>query len=113
MDAARELRELRRIEHWLTVDDPELAATLTSHGARPRTSHRRWPRLAVDGLGVVCVVVGVLTGLFTFLFLGVLVLMTGACLHLTCRTPKRDAARCLCGLCRANSSALREKRAES
>jgi Protein of unknown function (DUF3040) len=89
MDAARELRELRRIEHWLTVDDPDLAATLTAHGAKPRTANRRWTRLAVDILGAACVIIGALAGLFTFVFLGVLALMTGACLHATCRRRRR------------------------
>ncbi|MEV6715347.1 DUF3040 domain-containing protein [Lentzea sp. NPDC051208] len=84
MDAARELRELRRIERWLTVNDPELAAALSAHGAEPRTANGRWTRLAVDVLGAVCVIIGALTGLFMFVFVGVLVLMTGACLHATC-----------------------------
>ncbi|HUQ59468.1 DUF3040 domain-containing protein [Lentzea sp.] len=85
MDAARELRELRRIERWLTVNDPELAAMLSAHGAEPRTANRRGTRLAVDVLGAACVIIGALTGLFVLVFTGVLVLMAGACLHTMCR----------------------------
>lgn len=85
MDAVRELRELRRIERWFTVNDPELAAALAAHGAKPRTANRRWTRLAVDVLGAACVTIGALTGLFMFVFVGVLVSMIGACLHATCR----------------------------
>jgi hypothetical protein len=85
VDAARELRELRRIERWFTVNDPELAAALSALGAKPRTANRRWTRLAVDAVGAACVIIGALTGLFMFVFLGVLMLMTGACLHATCR----------------------------
>ncbi|MGW4213522.1 DUF3040 domain-containing protein [Lentzea sp. NPDC004789] len=83
MDPARELRELRRIEHRLTVEDPDLAATLSAHGSTPRTANRRWARFAVDALGAACVIIGVLTGLLTFVFVGVVVLMVGACLHVT------------------------------
>jgi uncharacterized BrkB/YihY/UPF0761 family membrane protein len=38
------------------------------------------------------VIIGALTGLFLFVFVGVLVLMTGACLHATCR-PRRHQVR--------------------
>ena len=89
MDAGRERRELRRIERWLTVNDPELASMLSGNGARQRTANRRSTRFAVDALGAACVVIGVLTGLFALIFTGVLVLMTGACLHTTCRRPRR------------------------
>ncbi|WP_329791185.1 DUF3040 domain-containing protein [Lentzea sp. DG1S-22] len=89
MDAARELRELRRIERWLTVNDPELAAMLTAHGGVSGRPGHRWVRLTVDAVGAVSVVIGMLTGLFTVAFLGVLVLMTGACLHTTCRRQHR------------------------
>ena len=90
MDAARELRELRRIEQRLTASDPELAAMLRAHGAKSRTASRRWRRFAVDVLGAVFVAVGALTVSFTLVFLGVLALMTGACLHVTCRRQRRE-----------------------
>ncbi|SDG57315.1 Protein of unknown function [Lentzea fradiae] len=83
MDAARELRELRRIERWLAVNDPDLAAALST--APPRSRNRKPVRVAVDVLGVLCVVLGVLTGALLLVFTGCLVLMTGLCLHTTCR----------------------------
>jgi hypothetical protein len=89
VDAARELRELRRIERWLTINDPELAAMLAAHGTTPAGPKHRWMRLAVDAVGTVSVVIGMLTGVLTVAFIGVLVLMTGACLHTTCRRQRR------------------------
>lgn len=85
MYAARELRELRRIERWFTVNDPELAATLSAHGATPPKAKHRWMRLVVDALGALLVIIGVVTVVVTLVFTGVLVLMTGACWHATCR----------------------------
>ncbi|GGM87629.1 hypothetical protein GCM10011609_25340 [Lentzea pudingi] len=39
-------RELRRIEHRLTAEDPDLAAILSAHGAAPQKSYLRWTRPA-------------------------------------------------------------------
>ncbi|MCG8925047.1 hypothetical protein [Lentzea sp. CC55] len=66
-DAARELRELRRIERRLTVNDPEPTA--------------------------MSMIIGMFTGLLTFAFIGLLVLMAGACLHITCRRQRRAPGR--------------------
>ncbi|MEU0884102.1 DUF3040 domain-containing protein [Lentzea sp. NPDC005914] len=85
MDPAHERQELRRIERWLAVNDPGLAAALSAPGAGPRQANRRSIRLTIDLLGVVCVLTGVLTGVLTLIFVGMLVLMAGACLHTTCR----------------------------
>lgn len=84
MDAAHERHELRRIERWLAVNDPGLAAALSAPGAGPRRINRRPVRFAVDLLGATCVLIGAVTGVLTFVFVGVLVLMAGACLHTTC-----------------------------
>lgn len=83
MDAARELRELRRLERWLTENDPELAAALSA--TPPRRRNSRAVRCTVDALGAIGVVLGVVTGALFFVFLGVLVLMSGLCLHATHR----------------------------
>jgi F0F1-type ATP synthase assembly protein I len=84
VDSAHERDELRRIERWLAVNDPRLAAALSAPGAGPRRVNRRPVRLSVDLLGAVCVLIGVVTGALTFVFVGVVVLMVGACLHTTC-----------------------------
>jgi hypothetical protein len=83
VDSARERDELRRIERWLAVNDPRLAAALSAPGAGPRRVNRRSVRCAVDLLGAAGVLIGAVTGVLTFVFVGVLVLMTGACLHTT------------------------------
>ncbi|GLY50379.1 DUF3040 domain-containing protein [Lentzea sp. NBRC 102530] len=93
MDAARELRELRRIERWLTTDDPELAAALSAHGAAPRQTKQRWARFTICAVGAVCVVLGALTATFLFVFTGVLALMVGACLHVLRRSRRRGHSR--------------------
>ncbi len=85
MDAAQEQQELRRIERWLTANDPELAAALSEPGAAPRRANRRQVRLTVDVLGAVCVLIGAVTGAFFFIFVGVYALMAGACLHTASR----------------------------
>ncbi|GAA3689501.1 hypothetical protein C8D88_11017 [Lentzea atacamensis] len=84
MDSAHERHELRRIERWLAVNDPDLAAALSAPGAEPLHANRRSVRLTVDLAGVACVAAGVLTSWLSFIFIGVVVLMAGACLHTTC-----------------------------
>ncbi|WP_112227596.1 DUF3040 domain-containing protein [Lentzea atacamensis] len=60
MDSAHERHELRRIERWLAVNDPDLAAALSAPGAEPLHANRRSVRLTVDLAGVACVATGVL-----------------------------------------------------
>jgi hypothetical protein len=83
VDSAHERHELRRIEHWLAVNDPGLAASLSAPGAGPRRLNRPSVRFAAGLLGAACVLIGALTGVLTFVFVGVVVLMVGACLHAT------------------------------
>jgi hypothetical protein len=89
MTSSEEQHELARIQHWLTVNDPDLAAALSAPGAAPVQANRRSVRLAVDLLGVLGIAAGTLTATFTLIFGGVLVLMAGACLHATCRRRSR------------------------
>ncbi|PWK84615.1 hypothetical protein C8D88_108230 [Lentzea atacamensis] len=89
MDPSSEQRELRQIGHWLAVNDPDLAAALGAPDALPRRRNRRSVRIAVDLLGVLCIVIGSVTTTFLFIFTGVLVLMIGAYLHTTCRGRSR------------------------
>ncbi|MFD5825976.1 DUF3040 domain-containing protein [Lentzea sp. NPDC060358] len=89
MDPARELRELRRIEHRLTAEGPGLAATLSALGATPRRSARGWALLAAGLIGVLVVVVGALTSDLPFLVAGGLVLSATAASHVLGRRRAR------------------------
>jgi hypothetical protein len=83
VDSARERHELRRIERWLAVNDPALAASLSAPGAGPRRVNCRSVRFAAGLLGAACVLIGALASVLTLVFVGVMVLMVGACLHAT------------------------------
>ncbi|MEV4315683.1 DUF3040 domain-containing protein [Actinocrispum sp. NPDC049592] len=83
MDARRERRQLRNIERALGVADPEW---LRSVGGRPGVTVRAncMPvRVFVDTMAVLSVALGAATALFPLIFLGCLLLVTGACMHTT------------------------------
>lgn len=84
MDPEYERRQLRKIERWFEVTDPRLATTLAGPGASVRTANRRSVRFAVDAAGLTFVVAGTAVAL-PLVFVGCLLLMTGACMHTTCR----------------------------
>ncbi|SER72102.1 Protein of unknown function [Lentzea xinjiangensis] len=80
-----ELRELRRIERWLAVNDPDLAEALSAPGAVHRRANRPVVRLAIHLFGTASLLIGAITDMLWIVFAGVLVLMVGACLHTTRR----------------------------
>ncbi|MEU4805032.1 DUF3040 domain-containing protein [Actinosynnema sp. NPDC023587] len=76
-----ERRQLRRIERWFENTDPALASVLAGRDpvtATRRTSTGVWVTL----LGITFLVVGALVHL-PLVFVGLLLLMTAACLHVT------------------------------
>lgn len=75
-----ERRQLKKIERWFEHTDPRLVAVLSGRPPGNRGTRSKCLRLVVDGLGAIFLVSGVVVA-FPLLFLGFLLLMTGACLH--------------------------------
>ena len=84
MDARYVQGQLRGIERRLERSDPRLAALLAGRPVRVPLTHRRCFLAGLVCLGVELVVLGLLLAL-PLVFAGLLLLMVGACLHLTRR----------------------------
>ncbi|CAM3587022.1 DUF3040 domain-containing protein [Kibdelosporangium persicum] len=85
MDARYHQRRLRQIEHTLEMSDPSWAQSVGLRPSRARRANRLPVRLAVDAAGVGCIAFGAATEAFLVIFLGCLLVMSGACMHTTRR----------------------------
>lgn len=90
-----ERQQLERIEEWFLTDDPGLARSLGQAASPPPPAGWRTclVRYALDALAAVLVVLGAVTLNFGLIFVGVLVLVGAACLHVSQRANHSNPGR--------------------
>ncbi|SMD25241.1 DUF3040 domain-containing protein [Lentzea albidocapillata] len=83
MLSRHERQQLTAIERQFTASDPVLAQLLRSGPVPRKHRHRSLGVVAVYVLGVSLMMLGALAAVFSLIFMGALVLMVAACLHVT------------------------------
>jgi hypothetical protein len=83
-------RQLRAIEQWFEESDPKLTQMLRAHEAPGKRRQRKALRVAVDVLGVLLFLFGLVAAIGAFMVFGVLILAGGACWHMATRGSERN-----------------------
>ncbi|WP_199430525.1 DUF3040 domain-containing protein [Qaidamihabitans albus] len=86
MMSHHERQELERIEQWFRTEDPNLARSLGDGRPPGGGTGAKVGRFAVDALAAILILMGAFTLNFGLIFLGAVVLVAGACLHVAGRS---------------------------
>lgn len=79
-------RQLRAIEQWFEESDPQLTQMLRAHEAPTHRRRRNALRVAIDVMGVLMFLFGLVAAIAAFMVFGVLIIAAGCCWHLADRS---------------------------
>jgi len=82
-------RQLRAIEQYFEESDPKLTRMLRAHEAPGSRRQRRALRMAIDAIGVLLFLFGMVAAQAVLMVFGILVMAAGACIHLAGRSTQQ------------------------